>query len=58
MANYRVTYRMDPPGEFGDILFVLHKEISRYSPQDPHEWFLQSKADFVGKKVISIERMD
>lgn len=58
MANYRVTYKMDPPGDYGDTLFVVHKEISRYSPQDPHLWLIETKADWVGKKVISVERMD
>lgn len=58
VAAYRVTYRIDPPGEFGDCLFVVKKEISRYTPQDPHDWLSQTKSDWVGKKVISVERVD
>jgi hypothetical protein len=58
MASYRVTYRMNPPGEFGDTLFVMKKEISRYTPQLPHEWFMESKTDWTGKTVISIEAVD
>ena len=58
MAAYRVTYRMDPPGEWGETLFVVKKEISRYSPQTPHDWFKENKEDWVGKKVISIESLD
>jgi hypothetical protein len=58
MAGYRVTYRMDPPGEFGETLFVLRKEISRYTPQTPHEWYLENKGDWQGKRIISIEAVD
>jgi hypothetical protein len=49
---------MDPPGEFGETLFVLRKEISRYTPQTPHEWYLENKGDWQGKRIISIEAVD
>ena len=58
MAAYRVTYRMDPPGDFGDTLFVVRREISRYTPMAPHDWYVENKTDWVGKKVISIEMVD
>lgn len=55
MAAYRITYKMEPAGEFGDILFVARREISRYSPQEPHDWYAEHKAEWVGKKIVSIE---
>ena len=58
MAKYRITYRLEPPGEAGDVLFVVNRDISRYTPQEPHEWFLERKSDWVGKKVISVEMID
>lgn len=58
MASYRVTYKMNPPGEFGDAIFVTRREISRYTPQMPHEYFLENKADWAGKTIIAIEQAD
>ena len=58
MVKFRVTYRMDPPGDAGDILFVVYKEITRYTQQDPYEWYLAGKSDWAGKKIISIEMVD
>jgi hypothetical protein len=58
VAHYKVTYKMDPPGEFGDTLFIMKREISRYTPQSPHDWYLENKSDWVGKRVISIESVD
>lgn len=58
MAHYRVTYRMNPPGEFGDTLFVMKKEFSRYAAQTPHEWLVQNRDDWADKKVVSVEAVD
>ncbi|MCI4337132.1 MAG: hypothetical protein L3K17_08105 [Thermoplasmata archaeon] len=53
-----MTYKMNPPGEFGETLFVMKKEFSRYAAQTPHEWFVQNKADWADKQVVSIEAVD
>lgn len=58
MTKYRVTYKMDPPGEAGDIVFVVYKEISRYTAQDPYDWFVQARSEWAGKKILSIEMVD
>ncbi|HTT44501.1 MAG TPA: hypothetical protein VMH38_00595 [Thermoplasmata archaeon] len=58
MTKYRVTYKMDVPGEDGNILFVVFKEISRYTRQDPYDWFKESRAEWAGRKIVSIEMID
>ncbi|HZY70155.1 MAG TPA: hypothetical protein VFF67_04150 [Thermoplasmata archaeon] len=58
MAGYRVTYKMDPPGEWGETVFTVRKEISRYSAPAPHDWLRETKSDWAGKRVISVESVD
>ncbi|HZY91846.1 MAG TPA: hypothetical protein VFG07_03605 [Thermoplasmata archaeon] len=58
MAHYRVTYKMNAPSEFGDTLFVMRKEISRYTPAAPHEWLKENLTEWEGRTIISVESMD
>ncbi len=58
MAKYKVTYKMESPKEVADIVFVVYQEITRYSKQDPFDWYMERRAEWSGKKVISIEMVD
>ncbi len=58
MARYRVTYKLEAPPEVADIVFVVYKEMSRYTKQDPFDWFMERKSEWTGKKVISVEMVD
>jgi hypothetical protein len=58
MTKYRVTYKMESPADVADIVFVVYKEMSRYTKQDPFDWFMEGKAEWAGKKVLSVEMVD
>lgn len=58
MVKYKVTYKMESPPEVADILFVVYQDITRYSKQDPFDWYMERRAEWAGKKVLSVEMID
>ena len=58
MTRYKVTYKMEAPTDVADIIFTVYVEVTRYTKQDPLEWYTERRSDWAGKKILSIEMVD
>ncbi len=58
MVRYKVTYKVESPAEVSNIVFVVYQDVTRYTKQDPLDWYMERRAEWTGKKILSIEMVD